>query len=340
MNIKSIVVCVSALVFGLCGCDNGGAPGRLATGPRAVDGALVSTGFAKAPADKILGDKKADFYADINEKKNWPSDFKEALTKAGLDDIEVAWGGLSLVDVEFDESGAPKDGIPEIVVALSFNHDADKIFAVLKEEAAKHDAPKTKDASFLGEKGLILFDLDMTIALASISGKILIAGTSEAAAEKGVALYRDGKGGKAIAMTPSSILKVVASAIGERVIKKLPADLYKGALSPSIEDATALLQGLKDFDGSITATDDNGAAIALRLDTASNDDAAKLAEYVNMQLEPVKMMMTMGAAQNPQSKPMVDALNALSVTADGAALSVKLTLPGATFKQVAEQAID
>lgn len=338
MNIKSIVACASALVLGLCGCDKGGATASLATSPCAVDGALVSTGFAKAAADKVLGEKKAEFYDNL--KKNLPSDFKDALSKAGLDDIEVAWGGLSLVDIEFDESGAPKDGVPEIVVALSFSHDADKLFGVLKEEAARHNSPKTKDAAFSGEKGLVLFDDDMTLALASVSGNILVAGTSEAAAQKGVALYRDGKGGKAIAMNSSSLLKVAANAIGERVIKKLPADLYKGALSPSVEDATALLQGLKDLDASISATDDNGAAISIRLDTASGDDASRLAAYVNEQVAPIKMMMTMGAAQDPQAKPMVDALNALSVAADGAALSVKLTLPGATFKQVAEQAID
>lgn len=335
MNIKTIIVCASALVFSLCGCDNGsatGSAGGVATGPRAVDGALVSAGLEKASFDKVLGADKDAFYAEL--KENLPGDFKTALTKAGLDDIEVKWGGVSIVDVEFGEDGAPKQVVPEMVFALSFDHDFDKVAAALKE-AASEGNPKAKDATFLGEKGLVLFDDELTVAIASISGKIFVASTSEAGAEKAVALYRDGKGGNALPMDANSVFKAVVNSIGARIVKKMPAEQFEGALGEGV-DAAAIFQGLKDVNASVAATDDNGVAVSAKIEAASSDDAAKVVAFLNEQLAGLKAMMTMMPSDDPDSKAAVDALNAMTITAEGATIAAKLTLTGATVKNAIE----
>lgn len=341
MSIKTIIVCASALVLGFCGCsdNNGGAGGAgavdVATAPRALEGALVSAGAEKAAFDKLLGDMKDGFYQGF--KESMPDDFKDALSKAGLDDIEVKWCGVSVVDVELDESGEPAK-IPEMVVALAFDHDFGKISATLKEVAAKENKPQTKDATFLGEKGLVLFDDNVTIALSSVAGKILVVGTSEPGAEKAVALYRDGKGGKAITMDGAA-LKAMLNSVGSRVISKMPASNFEGALGPDI-DAVAVFKGLKDATVNITPAADNAVSIAVKIETASADDAGKVVAFVNEQIAGFRDMMTMMAAQSPDAKPMADALNSLSVKAEGAAISASVTVAGDTVGKAIEDALD
>lgn len=340
MNMKTIVVCASALIFGLCGCDSGstsgGAAGGLATGPRAVDGALISVGADKASLDKVLGGNKEALYAELDSQL--PGDFKEMLTKAGLGDVEVKWGALSVVDVEFGEDGMPKDGVPEIVVALAFDHDADKLFAVIKEELSDEHGPKQTDTAFLGEKALVLSDNNMTVAMASIAGKLLVIGTSEASAEKGVALYRDGKGGTPLAVGGDTILKAVVNAVGERVVKKMPAEMFEGALGPDV-DSAAIFQGLKDVDATIAGTAENGLGLTLKIGAASADDAAKIAAFANESLTGIKAMMGMAAAQDPEAKPAVDALNTVSVTTDGATVTGTAAVAGENFTKLVESSL-
>ena len=334
MSMKSIIVCASALIFGLCGCDSGsntGAVSGLATGPRTIDNALISVGVDKASLDKALGGNKETFYDECNLQL--PGDLKEALTKAGLDNTEVKWAGVSVVDVEFVEDGSPKAEAPDLVVALAFDHDADKLFAVLKEEAAKDNSPSTKDATFLGEKGLVLGDGDLTIALASIANKLLVCATSEETAEKGVALYRDGQGGTAITMGGDTIVKAALASIGERIVKKMPAEQLEGALGPDV-DSVAVFQGLKNADATITTTADNGVSIAVKLDAASGEDAAKIATTINDAIAGFRAMVTMMAAQDPNSKPLVEFLNSLSITADGATINGKAAISGESLNKL------
>lgn len=336
MNMKTIAVCASALILGLCGCDsgsNGGAASGLATGPRTLDGALISVGLEQAPANKIVGEKKASVVAGM--KDELPDDMKAIITKAGLDDAEIAWGALTLVDMEFDETGNPK-GVPELIVTLAFDHDFDKFVAAVKEADAEAGKNLVKDTTVLGEKAFSVSEDDLTVVVTSLSGKLLVCATSEATAEKAVSLYRDGKGGSALAMDANTIFKAVVSSVGERIVKKLPVELYKDGLGPD-EDATALFQGLKDVDATIAATADDGIGLTLKVGTASADDAAKVAALANEGLAGLKAMMTMMAAQDPEAKPAVDALNSVSVTADGAAINGNATVTGENFKKLLEK---
>lgn len=335
MNIKTLL-CASALVLGICGCDNAVvAPNGVATGPRTLDGALVSLGVEKAPFDAVLGDKKAKIYDKFHDEL--PGDLKDILQNAGLDDIEIKWGALSLVDFPLDENGNP-DGVPSLFVALAFDHDFDKLVAALKEDV-KNCKPKIEDATILGEKGIILSDDDMTMGWASIDSKILIVGTSTEATEKGVALYRDGKGGKAIEMD-GAIAKLCVSEVGERIVKKMPAEQVKSALQPSVEDATSIMQGLKNICAKLAPSADNGVSITSKTQTAAADDAAKLAEVANGQLQPFVAMMTLMASQDPDSKPLVELLSSIKIAADGADVSASASVSGATFKSILEKALD
>lgn len=325
MNIKTIIVCASALVFSLCGCDSGNSA-AIATGPRAADGAFISAGVDKASFDKVLGENKDKFYAEL--KDILPEDFKESMTKAELDDVEIKWGGVSICDMEFDENGMPKDKMPDMIYALAFDHDFDKIAAAIKEEV-KNGRPKLKDATFLGEKGLVITDEKLTIAIASISGKILVAGTSEAGAEKAVALYRDGKGGESLSTGADSVFKAFVKSIGERMLKwKIPVENFEGMLGEGV-DVPAILHGLKDANISVSATNDNGAEIYVKVETASASDAKNVVDFLNKQLDSYKaemaaIMLALSQESDSDAKAALDALNGITIKADGATISATL----------------
>ena len=341
MSIKSILTCASALVFGLCGCDSGSSGGAaangLATGPRAIDGALVSAGFEKAALDKVLGDKKTQTYAAFKEQIG--DDFTEIMDKAGLADAEVAWAAFSLLDVEFDAEGEPK-GVPEMAFALAFGHDFDKLLAAAKEKSSEREKKMMKETTILGEKACVLSDDDITLAWVSIGGKILVGASSEDTAAKAVALYRDGKGGKAIDMGGDTFLRIAANAIGQRVCAKMPAERLGGALPPSIPNGADILRGLKDASLAVAATGNGGVAASVKFETASEADATALANAANENIAPMKALFAMTAQQDPSSKPLVDALNALTVKTDGATLAADITLCGDTYKAIIEKSME
>lgn len=346
MTLKNIVLCASALAFGLCGCDNGSAPatnGGLATGPRSLDGAFLTVGYNEAACDKlasaVLGEKKDGLFDEAMEAA--PADAKDFLEKSGLKDAKPAWASFSFISPKFREDGELNVEDMPLFAALAFDHDFDKIVSSAKEcikEENKND--KFKETTVLGEKAFLGTDDGVAFGCVSLGGKILIIGLTQEALEKGVALYRDGKGGKAFPVDGDTMLKVAVSAIGENIVKKMPASIVEDFNSEELPNGAEILKGLKDAFLTLSATADNSVELTGALETSGGDDAGKLVATANDGLNALKMLMNMAAAQNPDDKPKVDALNSVTVVQDGAKVSVKATLPGAILKDLCKEAME
>lgn len=352
MNFKSVAACAAAVVLGFCGCDSGSkTEGGLATGPRVADGAIVNAGYVKAAYDGLLGDKKGEVYA--NMMVGLPGECKDMLTAAGLGDAEVKWAGVTLVDLALDENGEPDPKTLKAIVALAVDHEIDKVSAAIQAQLqSEENAPALTEAAFLGEKGFTLGDEELTVAVASVGGKILVLGVScdkavaVKQAEQGVALYRDGKGGRSMAMGEKDFLKVVAEEVGTRVVAKLPPEALAGARGPEGEDLAPIFKGLKTLTAVMSATAGNGCGTEIRLDTASAADAEKLVAMANEALAGLRAMMAFAVAaqgENQEPDPEVmqatAVLNSISVAADGAAATVKMTIPGELVRKSIEETL-
>lgn len=330
MNTKMKYACAAlCAALALCGCDRGTQRGLvpgLATSPREPVGAIATAGFEKAALDRLLDSLDADVKNALCEKfkAKTPEDLKARLKEAGLEDAQIEWAAVSILDLDVNDND-----LPAAFAVLAVQHDFDKLVDAQINTANESARKKLRKGELLGEKALIIENRrkGAAAALVSLGGKLLVAGTTLGAAEQAIALYRDGAGGRPFPMTGETILRVHGRNIGKRLFEKMETDDIRDIFDDgNFKEPEKVVRALKDAEAELAMPAAGELAIIIATTAASKADADALAGTVKKALDQLKGQAAIAARFDPAAKTIAEAVAAISISSSGERAVLKTTL--------------
>lgn len=322
--------------------------------PKALAGSTIAVQYRKntsAALKPLVDTLVTSFKTSFSESFAKTADEEDAAqakkfyTDSGLESADIKWalvtvGGVSLAEIESDK-------VPEVAVAVAFDHDMEKIVAALVaslDEEEKKELVETKVA------GVKVWKIDDESAkadgaepcFASLDGTLMLAATTPAVMERLVALYNGGKGESAAFASLSSggdaVLRVFVPALGELVKKATEgSETDLSAVDMLIPNGSNILLGLGDVDLSVLANA-SGASLKLAVNTATDSDAESLRTMLNAFV--TSYVEGLKESTDEEDKFAYSALKDLKLGGEGKAFVVTMPIPDDLIKKSAEELSD
>lgn len=208
----------------------------------------------------------------------------------GLEAIQIRWVALTVGSI------TTPGKIPDVGLAVSFQHDAEKIITGLEPllKGTNNTEKVFVPTSFVGQDGWMLAPsnqfrhLGFKPCCASLNGEILLLGTNPSSLENLVRLYRDDKDEspsfKDISEADDDILGLRATKIGTTIAKFISTrELDKYSFGFPIENFSKVVTGLDDLIVHLSV-DETSLKLFASLKAAKADDAILLRALAQIKL--------------------------------------------------------
>jgi len=319
--------------------------------PKVMDGAAIALQYRKNTAEalKPIVDAMAScFKAGVSEGLAKSSDeevakAKKFYTDSGLEGADVKWAlvtvgeGVTIAELESDK-------VPEVAVAVAFDHDMDKIVAALLATLDENEKKELVETKIGGVKAWKVDNEDVKKdgaepCFASLDGKLWLGATTPAVLERLVALYTDDKGASAAFATLSSgndaVVRFFVPALGE-FVKKAAAghESELSAVDMLIPNGSKILLGIGEVDWALLANA-SGVSLKLSANTAAEGDAESLRTMLNALL--TSAVDGLKESTDEEEKLAYSALKDLKLGGEGKAFVATMPIPDELVKKIADE---
>ena len=333
----------------LVGCGGsgnaGGGGAAVKPAPRvaqSAESALCLNGtFAEGPFNTWVG-KVSDFAL-----RNTPEDVAKDLTEAGVLGKKIRWAVLSAGKPPADDAkqdGFPMAKIPPLALAVSIDHDAAKIAAVLermtKGTGGAFGVSKTTVEGLPAWEVAVMGDLlkdRLRPCFASLDdGKTLLVASLAPGLAEQIRLYRSGEGCakegfEAITgLRTSSVALLQSRALGPLVAQYVDAKTLKDfGREVGVSNLADIVAGLRKADlGLALSSGDADLVLTLNVETASATDAQAIRDA----LENGRKMALEGFAQEKNPVPQMLIVKrvleeGMTIAGSGAKLELAVKVP-------------
>lgn len=351
MKRRTMGMALSASLLGgfLVGCGGsgnaGGGGAAVKPAPRvaqSAESALCLNGtFAEGPFNTWVG-KVSDFAL-----RNTPKDVAKDLTEAGVLGKKIRWAVLSAGKLSADDAeqdGFPMAKLPPLALAVSIDHDAAKIAAVLermtKGTGGAFGVSKTTVEGLPAWEVAVMGDLlkdRLRPCFASLDdGKTLLVASLAPGLAEQIRLYRSGEGCakegfEAITgLRTSSVALLQSRALGPLVAQYVDAKTLKDfGREVGVSNLADIVAGLRKADlGLALSSGDADLVLTLNVETASAADAQTIRDA----LENGRKMALEGFAKEKNPVPQLLIVKrvleeGMTIAGSGAKLELAVKVP-------------
>lgn len=322
--------------------------------PKALDGTAIAVQYRKNTSeslkpvvDAIAASFKNGFTEALAEADgdDDAAKVKKLYADSGLEGADVKWALVTAGGVSLAELLSDKVQVPDVAIAVAFDHDIDKIVAALLATLDEDEKNRLVETKVAGLKAWKADDEDAKEAGAepcftSLDGKLFLGATSPALLERLVALYADGKGGNSAFETLSSgggaVLRAFVPAFGELLKKAVESGGSDGlaAIDMVIPNGSKILLGFGEVDFAVLA-DASGVSVKLSVNTATDEDANSLRTMLNAYW--TSCVESLKNSDDEEDKLAYSALKDLKLGGEGKTFTAKLPIPDDLIKKALEE---
>lgn len=335
--VKKVLSSVAVAML-VCACGNS-SPKPADQGPRVLKGTTLAMAVAdvKGGPFQSVSDQMQKMFENLQKNAKDAEAANQFLKQAGLEEPKVRWGVLTVGEI-----GDVSKEMPEINYAVSFDHDAERIFKALQETLAKEkDAGiSIKTLQVAGRKAWQLDGEnfkgtpgDIRPYLTSIDGKILLASSCEAGLKHLIDLYVSGQGADEawsdFKVSPANPFKIRTMPLGQIVAAAgKEANDNLGALDALVPDGAKLVRGLGMLTAGLRASEDGKKGVVeLSLGTAKDEDADTLVTLAKTGLMTLTASLQEAAKTDAESKDALDVVKTIKLNHTGALVKLELSFP-------------
>lgn len=358
MKLIKMTIAAASMAVAVCSCTQTDDAGKLVERQRIPEGTVVA--FAVANPD---GGPFQCLVDQVRAKKDLLMDafFKQARISAadrtemekfqeqcGVSANDFKWFAMTVGEIKPNN-----EKVPEMNYAYAVRHDIDKILAAVRDQMKRSnvDAVSFAEFSLDGQRAWKvegIKDLEdcsgMEPCFTSLKGRLFLVSTRKAGLKRLVDLYLGGKGedsnwkdfgvssSRPICLRTMPIGKIVRDAVED------PDDLE--IVDNFVPNGAAMLRNLGPLSLMVRASGDaKNAVLDLSLVTGGDADADSLVTMSKTGLMTTKAMLTKQAKRDPDLKPALEAVNAMTLAQEGAVAKLKLPVSVSVLSQLIDQAI-
>jgi len=342
MKVVKLMACAALAVVcaaGFTGCSKKDAssdePAKVevskldASRPRVADGFVVAA-MVRAPEETSLAPRCKQHGLTVSDLiKVVPRPARQMIGMFGLDKVGYKWLSVSVGGT------IEKDKVPDFALALASDLDLDKTIAECEKLLAEESDPSKPEFKKTTIAGVSAYEIvakntPVTLAVASLGGKLIVIGSSAAILEKQLYLYCGGKGEKSefasFGKDGNAIVGVQAVKVGETIKKALPDQIK--AINAVLPGGDKIVENLGSVGIALGASEDGkDVKLTLSVETGTDVDAEYLVKEAEKGLKSLIASAREEARRNDDVKMVLDILRTVKIEAKGKDVTLVAFIP-------------